>query len=255
MTKMLENKTALVTGGSRGIGRAIAERLAESGALVAVNYASNTKAAQETVASIESKGGRAFAVQAELGKPGAIESLVKTLDEEFARLTGQRGLDILINNIGGGDYGTIETTTAEAFDHTFANNVRSPFLLTQALLPRLRDEGRVINISSVAPRLAGTDFIAYSMSKAAVDVFTRVLAKTLGPRHITVNSVAPGFNETEANAREMGDPVIRKQIEDLTLLGRFGRPDDIADFVHALASSAGRWVTGQNIEASGGFRF
>jgi 3-oxoacyl-[acyl-carrier protein] reductase len=112
----------------------------------------------------------------------------------------------------------------------------------------------VINISSAASRLAGSDFITYSMSKAAVDMFTRVLAKTLGPQRITVNSVLPGFNVTEANAHLVEDAVARKQIEDLTALGRFGEPSDIAEVVHFLASPAGGWVTGQIIEASGGFR-
>jgi 3-oxoacyl-[acyl-carrier protein] reductase len=180
--------------------------------------------------------------------------LISALDAELRRRTGTGGLDILVNNIGGGDYGTIATTTPEAYDTTFLNNVRAPFFLTRALLPRLKDGGRVINISSAAARLAGSDFITYSMSKAAVDMFTRVLAKTLGPRRITVNSVLPGFNVTETNAHLVEDAVMRKQIEDLTALGRFGQPGDIAEVVHFLASPAGGWVTGQIIEASGGFR-
>lgn len=255
MTKTLEGKTALVTGGSRGLGRGISERLAEAGALVAVNYANNAAAAEETVAAIKAKGGQAFAIQAHLGAPGPIETLVAGLDAELKRRTGQTGLDILVNNIGGGGYGTIATTTQEVYDTTFSNNVRAPFFLTQALLPRLKDGGRVINISSAASRLAGPDFIVYSMSKAAVDMFTRVLAKTLGPQRITVNAVLPGFNATEMNMGLVENPETRKQIEDMTLLGRFGQPSDIAEVVYFLASPAGAWVTGQTIEASGGFRF
>ena len=254
VARVLEGKVALVTGGARGIGRGIAERLAGSGALVAVNYASNDEAAQQTVAAIEAQGGRAFAIRAKLGAPGAIEALVAAFDQEVARRTGSNGLDILINNIGGGDYATIESTTPESYDQTFNNNVRAPFFVTQALLSRLRRDGRVINISSAASRLAGVDFITYSMSKAAVDMFTRVLAKHLGPRGIAVNSVAPGFTANETNAKELNDPAQKKAIEGLTVLGRFGEVSDIADFVHALASPAGRWITGQNIEASGGFR-
>jgi 3-oxoacyl-[acyl-carrier protein] reductase len=252
--KSLEGKTALVTGGTRGLGRAMAERLAASGAIVAVNYASNAEAAQRTVATITAAGGQAFAVKAKLGAPGANEALLSALDAELRRRTGQDGLDILVNNIGGGEYGTIASTTPELYDTTFQNNVRSPFFLTQTLLPRLRDGGRVINISSAASRLAGVDFITYSMSKAAVDMFTRVLAKTLGPRRITVNAVLPGFNVGETNNHVTEDPVMRKQIEDLTALGRFGEPTDIAEVVHFLASPAGGWLTGQIIEASGGFR-
>jgi 3-oxoacyl-[acyl-carrier protein] reductase len=254
MMKALEGKTALVTGGSRGLGRGMSERLAASGAIVAVNYANNAEAAQQTIATITARGGQAFAVRAKLGAAGANEALISALDAELKHRTGQGGLDILVNNIGGGDYGTIASTTPESFDATFQNNVRAPFFLTQALLPRLNDGGRVINISSAASRLAGADFITYSMSKAAVDMFTRVLAKTLGPRRITVNSVLPGFNVGETNTHVLEDAVMRKQIEDLTALGRFGQPSDIAEVVHFLASPAAGWVTGQIIEASGGFK-
>jgi 3-oxoacyl-[acyl-carrier protein] reductase len=253
--KELEGKTALVTGGARGIGRGIAERLAASGALVAVNYASNTKAAEETVAAIEAAGGKAFSIQARIGDPGAIEKLVASLDSEFTKRTGKNGLDVLINNIGGGEHATIETTPPELLHHTFSNNVYGPFLLTRALLTRLNQGGRVINISSAASRLAGPTFIAYCMAKAAVEMFTRVLAKELGPRHITVNSVAPGYTASETNADVMENKEVARQIEKQTLLGRFGEISDIADFVHAVASPAGRWITGQNIEASGGFSF
>jgi 3-oxoacyl-[acyl-carrier protein] reductase len=254
MTGILHGKTALVTGAARGLGRAIAERLAASGALVAFNYASSSGAAQETVAAIEAKGGSAFAIRSELGAPGSIEALVAALDAEFIRRTGQPDLDILVNNIGGGSYGSIQTTTAEIYDHTFSNNVRIPFFLTQALIPRLRTGGRVVNISSSASRLAGVDFAVYSMSKAALDMFTRILAKELGPRRIPVNAVAPGFNATESNADVLSDPEMKQQIEAMTALGRFGEPGDIAEIVHALVSPAGGWVTGQIIEASGGFR-
>jgi 3-oxoacyl-[acyl-carrier protein] reductase len=253
VTKCLEGKTALVTGGTRNLGRGISERLAASGAIVAVNYASNTAEAEVMLAAIASRGGEAFAVKAKLGELGANEALVAALDIELKRRTGSGRLDILINNIGGGPYGTIASTTPEEYDWTFANNVRSPFFLTQALLPLLNDGGRVINISSAASRLAGKDFIAYSMSKAALDMFTRVLAKELGPRRINVNSVQPGFNVTDSNADILANADMRKQVEAQTAFGRFGEPSDIADVVHFLASPAGGWVTGQTIEASGGF--
>jgi 3-oxoacyl-[acyl-carrier protein] reductase len=254
VTKCLEGKTALVTGGTRNLGRGMAERLAASGALVAVNYAANGAAAEDTIATIMARGGQAFAIQAKLGEPDANDELVEALDRELKHRTGSGGLDILVNNIGGGTYGTIASTTPMQYDAIFANNVRLPFFLTQALLPRLNRGGRVINISSAASRLAGTDFIAYSMSKAALDVFTRVLAKDLGPRHINVNAVLPGFNVTDTNLDVLENPQVRREIETLTALGRFGEATDIAEVVHFLASPAGRWVTGQLIEASGGFR-
>jgi NAD(P)-dependent dehydrogenase (short-subunit alcohol dehydrogenase family) len=251
----LQGKTVLVTGGTRNLGLAMAKRLATAGALVAMNHATNAAAAEAAVAAIASEGGQAFAIEAKLGEPGAIDALVAALAADLQRRTGSGRLDILVNNVGGGPYGTIATTTPHEYDWTFAQNVRSPFFLTQALLPRLNDGGRIINISSAASRLAGKDFIAYSMSKAAVDMFTRVLAKELGPRRINVNSVQPGFNVTDANADLLKNAELRKQIEAQTLFGRFGEPRDIAEVVHFLASPAGAWVTGQTIEASGGFSF
>lgn len=245
----------LVTGGTRNLGLGMAKRLATAGALVAMNYASNAAAAEAAVAAIASEGGQAFAIEAKLGDPGAIDALVAALAADLQRRTGSGRLDILVNNVGGGPYGTIATTTPDEYDWTFAQNVRSPFFLTQALLPCLNDGGRIINISSAASRLAGKDFIAYSMSKAAVDMFTRVLAKELGPRRINVNSVQPGFNVTDANADLLKNAELRKQIEAQTLFGRFGEPRDVAEVVHFLASPAGAWVTGQTIEASGGFSF
>jgi 3-oxoacyl-[acyl-carrier protein] reductase len=250
----LKGKTALVTGASRGIGRGIAERLGAAGALVAVNYASNAGAAAETVAAIAAAGGTAFAVQATLGQPGAAEALAAALESELIAHTGSNGLDILVNNVGIGDYKAIADTGEDLLRAIFDSNVFGPFLLTRALHGRLNPNGRVINISSSASRLADKDTIAYNMSKAAVEMFTVSLAKDLGPRGITVNSVAPGFTETDVNAAVMSDPAMVKAISDTTLLRRFATPADIADFVHALAGEPGRWVTGQNIEASGGLR-
>jgi 3-oxoacyl-[acyl-carrier protein] reductase len=184
VTGILKGKTALVTGGSRGVGRVFVERLAASGALVAFNYATNTQAAADTVAAIESNGGKAFAIQAELGAEGSIEGLVQELDAELGRRTGETGLDILVNNIGGGEPARIETVSSELLDRTFTTNVRIPFLLTQALMPRLRDGGRVVNISSDTVRVGFEEAPAYVMCKAALDTFSRLLAKDLGPRGI-----------------------------------------------------------------------
>ena len=253
MTKCLDGKTALVTGGTRNLGRAMAERLAASGATVAVNYASNTAAAQMMLAAIASRGGEAFAIKAKLGEPGADETLIDALDTELRRRTGSARLDVLVNNVGGGPYGTIVSTTREEYDWTFAKNVSSPFFLTQALLPRLNDGGRS-SISLLRRRASqDKDFIVYSMAKAALDMFTRVLAKELGPRCINVNSVQPGFNRTDSNSDVLGSAAMRKQVEAQTAFGRFGEPSDIAEVVHFLASPAGHWITGQTIEASGGF--
>ena len=250
----LEGKTALVTGGGRGIGSAMARRLAAAGAVVAVNYAGNHAAAAETVDAIAARGGEAFAVQAKIGEPGENERLIAALDAEFARRVGHSGLDILVNNIGGGDYATILDSSEAVFDQTFGNNVRAPFLLTRALYHRLRDNGRVINISSTGSRLTDPGIIVYSMAKAAVEAFTRVLAQDLGARGITVNAVSPGFTAGETNLHVTEDPELAKGVIDHTALRRFGQPEEVADIVYALASPLGRWITAQTIDASGGFR-
>jgi len=253
MTQTLVGKTALVTGGGRGIGRGIVEKLAEEGAIVAINYAGNTTAAEAALAAVQARGGQGFLVQARIGEPGAIEQVVGAITSGFQNRCGHAKLDILINNIGGGKHATIETETEEHFDWVMSNNVRGPFFLTKALLPYLADGARIVNISSAAVRLEGPTFITYCMAKAAVEMFTRVLAKDLGARGITVNSVAPGYTEGETNQEFMDNPELAAQIRSATLLGRFGEPSDIADAVHALVAPPGRWLTAQNIEASGGF--
>jgi len=251
----LEGKTALVTGASRGIGRGIAARLAAAGALVAINYASSDEAAREALEGIEVAGGQAFRLKFQLGSTEASEALAAALDAELMRRTGRKSLDILVNNVGMGDYRSLCQTSDDLLDTIFTTNVFAPFKLTRALYERISDDGRVINISSMAVRLIDRDTIAYNMSKAALEMFTKTLAKDLGRRRITVNSVAPGFTETDVNAAILDDPAQVAQIGERTLLGRFATPGDIADFVHALAGHAGRWVTGQCIEASGGFDF
>jgi len=250
----LEGKNALVTGGSRGLGQAIAEKLASAGAVVAVNYASNREAADATVARIEAAGGKAFAVQGKLSGQSEADALAAATDAAFSARTGRNSIDILVNNIGGGDYGTIIDADEAFYDHVFNNNVRAAFMLTRALYHRLADNGRVINLSSVGARLTDPGIIVYTMAKAAVDAFTRVLAADLGPRGITVNAVAPGFTAGETNDYIVNDPVAAKQVTDVTALRRFGQPEEIADTVYMLASPLGRWVTAQVVEASGGFR-
>jgi NAD(P)-dependent dehydrogenase (short-subunit alcohol dehydrogenase family) len=254
LEKDLRGKTALVTGASRGLGRAIAVRLGAAGALVAVNYAENAAAAAETVAEIEAAGGSAFAIGTTLGDEPAAEALAAKLSEELAARTGSGGLDILVNNIGGGDYGGILQVDQAFYDGMMSNNVRGGFFLVKALHGALRDNGRVINISSVGARLTDPGIIVYTMAKAAVDAFTRVLARELGGRGITVNAVSPGFTAGETNAHVMEDPEAARMVTDNTALARFGTPEEIADAVHMLASPAGRWVTAQVIDASGGFK-
>ncbi|MCH0566244.1 SDR family oxidoreductase [Streptomyces sp. MUM 2J] len=249
----LTGRTALVTGGSRGIGRAIAERLAGDGATVAVHYGRNAAAAEEVVEGIRAKGGTAFAVHAELGVKGDVETLWEAYDRQVLEHAASAGLDILVNNAGVTPRGEIDETTAEAFDEAVAVNMRAPFFLAQQGLKRLRDGGRIVNVSSGATRIALTDIIAYAMTKGAVDAFTHTLAKALGSRGITVNSVAPGIIDTDINASWLrGNEAAERSAAELSALGRVGRPEDVADVVAFLASDDARWVTGQVIDATGG---
>ncbi|MEU9979014.1 SDR family oxidoreductase [Streptomyces sp. NPDC051014] len=247
----LKGRTAVVTGGSRGIGRAISRRLADEGALVAVHYGHDHAAAERTVTEIESAGGRAFAVHAELGVPGDAATLWEAFDRRLAEHADGTGLDILVNNAGITLPRPIEDVTEQDYDRVFAVNTKAPFFIVQQSLGRLRDGGRIVNISSGATRIAYPAIVAYSMTKAALDHLALSLARQLGPRGITVNTVAPGFTETEINPT-LRDPQVRSALAAASVFGRLGTPADIADVVAFLADDDARWVTGQCIDATGG---
>jgi NAD(P)-dependent dehydrogenase (short-subunit alcohol dehydrogenase family) len=244
----LAGRTALVTGASRGIGRAIAQRLAGDGADVAVHYGGDASAADETVASIERAGGRAFAVRAELGIDGDVDTLMTGLERGLAG----RPLDILVNNAAAAPGGPIETDTPERFDRLFAVNVRAPYFLVQRALPLLPDGGRIITLTSVATRVANPSQTSFAMGKGALETMTLTLASALGTRGITVNAVAPGATRTDANAALFEAPGLAEFITGQTALDRLGRAEDIADAVAFLASDDARWITGQTLDASGG---
>jgi NAD(P)-dependent dehydrogenase (short-subunit alcohol dehydrogenase family) len=253
MTNSLKGQVALVTGASRGIGRGIAQRLAADGALVVVHYAGNSAAAAETVAAIEADGGAAFSVGQPFGDPDDAAQLFAKLDAELERRTGSTHLDVLVNNAGIALQGGLAETTAEVFDSQFAVNVRAPFFLTQAAAERMTAGGRVITISSGVTRQAWPNLLAYSMSKAAVDVMARTLAKELAPRGITVNVVAAGLVDTDMNAAWLrASDEARAQAASASAFGRVGEPRDIADVVAFVASENSRFVTGQVLDATGG---
>ncbi|MEJ3742747.1 SDR family oxidoreductase [Actinomycetes bacterium KLBMP 9797] len=244
----LSDKTALVTGASRGIGQAIAIRLAARGATVIAHFGTDKDGATATADAIARAGGTGYAVAAELGTDGDVETLFAGVE---AGLAG-RPLDILINNAAAPPAGPLGTTTRAQFDHLFAVNVRAPYFIIERALPLLRDGGRIITISSVATRMANATQTSFAMTKGAVETMSRTLANQLGDRGITVNAVAPGATRTATNGPAFETPGLTELITAMTALNRLGGPEDVADVVGFLASDSARWITGQVIDASGG---
>jgi 3-oxoacyl-[acyl-carrier protein] reductase len=236
MTQSLKGKTALVTGASRGIGRAIAERLAKDGATVALTYNARKSGADEAVAVIEKAGGAAFAIRADLVDPETIPTLFERLDVEFTNRSGSKVLDILVNNAGNSGWIGFKDATPDSWDALIAVYARAPFFIIQAALERLADGGRIINISSAAATKPLTAAPVYSMAKSAINTLTHVLASELGSRGITANAVAPGYTRTDANAAFRENPELVKAVEAQIALGRFGEPSEIAAVVAFLAS-------------------
>jgi bifunctional oxygenase/reductase len=246
----LNNKTALVTGSSRGIGRGIAERLGQDGALVAVHYTTGKDAAEQTVKTITAAGGRAFTVQAELGVPGDVDTLFDGLRSGLQEHAGTVELDILVNSAGIMGGVAPEEITPEIFDRLVAVNAKAPLFIVQRALSIMPDGGRIINISSGLTKVANPQEVAYAMTKGAVEMISLHYARHLGPRGITVNSVAPGVTNNGQPVFDIPEAV--EQMSQLSAFGRVGEPSDIADVVAFLASDDGRWVTGAFIDASGG---
>jgi NAD(P)-dependent dehydrogenase (short-subunit alcohol dehydrogenase family) len=244
----LKGKLALITGSSRGIGRAIAQRLAADGAEIAVHYGSRKSDGDETVQAIRDGGGKAFTVQADLASIGEIEAMFTELDRHFP------ALDILVNNAGIAPSGYIEDATPAEFDRIVATNLRGPYFITQHALKRMnRGSGRIINLSSNCTRVAYPEVSIYGLTKAGIQNMTLGLAQQLGKRGITVNTVVPGIVDTEMNASWLS-PATKDFVAGITALGRLGEVEEIASVVAFLASDQASWVTGQSIEASGGCR-
>jgi Dehydrogenases with different specificities (related to short-chain alcohol dehydrogenases) len=239
----LIEKVAIVTGASNGIGRAIAERLAQEGATIIVNYGKSADKAQQVVANIKAKGGKAVAVQADMSKVTDAVRLVKDTVKEFGRL------DILVNNAGMLIHKPLVDMTEEEFDSMFALNAKGPYFALQEAAKVIKKGGRIVNISTDGTHIGFAGATAYLGSKGALEQFTKGLAHELAPRGITVNTVSPGYTATDMLP---ADPTFRQIGEQASPFKRLGTPDDIADVVAFVVSDEARWLTGQNLHAGGG---
>lgn len=247
----LDAKTALVTGGARGIGAAIVRRLAAEGVEVAFVYKGATDAADALVAEVVAAGGRAFAIQADVADPAQIGAMFAACDAAFGPAPN---LDILVNNAGIGSDGqdaSLKTGSAELFDHMMTVNARGPYLVTQAALPRLRDFGRVVNIGSISGKVAQPFAAGYAMTKRALQSLTFSTAAQVARQGITCNLIAPGAVATDFIAKLRERPGFDEGNAKATPMGRMGQPDDIAGAVLMLCREEARWVTGNVIEAAG----
>jgi 3-oxoacyl-[acyl-carrier protein] reductase len=242
----LSGKTALVTGASRGIGRASALKLAEAGACVLVHYGRGAKEAGGVVADIKKSGGRAEAVAGDLTAPEGAHKLA----EQTRRIIGER-LDILVANAGVSKSATIEDTTVADFDNLFAVNVRAPFFLVQQLLPIMHEGSSIVLVSSLAARAVVGTIPAYAATKGAIDTLVKHFASALGPRGIRVNAVAPGVVATDMSSFTKSDEG-RNYVLGLQAIKRLAQPDDIGGVVAFLASNDARWITGDTIHVDGG---
>jgi len=239
--KSLSGKVAIVTGASNGIGRAIAERLADDGAIVVVNYSKSSEKAQQVVVGIQGKGGKALAVQTDMSQVAEARRLVIDTVKQFNRL------DILVNNAGKFMPKPLDETTEEDFDSVIALNAKGPYFAMQEAAKVIKDGGRIVNISTCGTRLHFSGATAYLGSKAALEQYTKGLAQELAPKGITVNTVSPGFTETGMMTEEYRQMGIQ-----LTPMKRLGVPKDIADVVAFIVSEEARWITGQTIQVGGG---
>jgi len=253
MTNQTTHPIALVTGGSRGLGKSMALHLADRGVDVILTYRSGADAAREVVAQIEAKGRVAVALPLDVADSAGYGPFVDAVRAALAARWKRDRFDFLVNNAGTGLYAAFAETTEAQFDELVRVHFKSSFFLTQRLLPLIGDGGRILNVSSGLARFTFPGYAAYAAMKGGVEVLTRYLAKELGPRGIAVNTIAPGAIETDFNGGAVRDnPQVNKMIAGQTALGRVGLPDDIGGAVALLLSPEGGWITGQRIEVSGG---
>jgi 3-oxoacyl-[acyl-carrier protein] reductase len=242
----LQNKVAIITGASRGIGAQIAKALAKEAAMVVINYAKNKTAADQVVSEIQGAGGKAIAIKADVSKADEVKALFDSSIAHFGKV------DILVNNAGIAVFKRLQDTSEDEFDRSFDINVKGVFLTLREAAVRLESGGRIINLSSTVTRLMMPTYSTYSSTKSAVEQLTRVFAKEIGSRGITVNSVSPGPTNTQLFTEGKNEETI-KRLASMAALERIGEPEDIARVVLFLASDDSAWVTAQNIGANGGF--
>jgi NAD(P)-dependent dehydrogenase (short-subunit alcohol dehydrogenase family) len=244
---------ALITGGSRGLGRHTAIALARQGTDVILTYRSNQAEADSAVAGIESLGRRAVALQLDVGVSSSFDAFAGKVREVLTSQWQRDRFDYLVNNAGIGHHASFADTTEADFDELLNIHFKGTYFLTQKLLPLIADGGRIVNLSTGLARFTMPGYSAYASMKGAIEVLTRYMAKELGPRGIAVNSVAPGAIETDfAGGLIRDNPDLNAMIAAQTALGRVGVPDDIGPMIASLLSPANRWINGQRIEASGG---
>jgi len=245
-------KIAIVTGGSRGLGRNTVLSLAAKGVNSIFTYRSNEAEAKNVVAEVEKLGQRAIALQLETGSTSSFPAFAASVRQALTDLDAER-FDYLVNNAGAALYKPFMETTEEELDTVYSVHFKGVFFLTQALLPLMNDGGRIVNLSSGLARFSIPGSSGYASMKGAVEVLTRYLAKELGARGIAVNTVAPGAIATDFGGGHIRDNAeLSKQVATLTALGRVGEPDDIGPMIASMLSDDNRWVTGQRIEVSGG---
>jgi NAD(P)-dependent dehydrogenase (short-subunit alcohol dehydrogenase family) len=246
-------RISLITGASRGLGRNTALSIARRGGDVIVSYRSGEAEAHAVVAEIEAMGRKAVALQLDVSDISGFPAFVDKVRTALKSTWGRDSFDNLVNNAGHGEMAAITETTEAQFDELFKVHVKGVFFLTQALLPILADGGRIVNFSSGLTRISYPGFSAYSAAKGAIEVLTRYMAKELGGRGITANTIAPGAIETDFLGGAVRDtPAYNESFATMTALGRVGVPDDVGPAVASLLGSDNRWVTAQRIEVSGG---
>ncbi|MEM9554575.1 MAG: SDR family oxidoreductase [Acidobacteriota bacterium] len=252
-TQTAPSKIALITGGSRGLGRETALHLARRGVDVLLTFHSRADEAQSVVSAIESNGGRAAALQLDTGDSGSFEDFERRVGEQLESIWKRTTFDFLVNNAGVGVHQPFAETTEEQFDRLMRIHFKGVYFLTQQLLGRIEDGGRIVNLSTGLARFTLPGYSAYASMKGAIEVLTRYMAQELGPRKIAVNTIAPGAVETDFGGGVVRDNEgINRFIASNTAMGRVGLPEDIGGAIATLLAGETQWITGQRIEVSGG---